>query len=323
MKVDQSVIDDPAKLKQFEEAQQQLSGALSRLMVVVERYPELKATESFRDLQSQLEGTENRITVARKRFIESVAEYNKVVQVFPSSIGASMRGKSGAADVHGSCGSREAARSEVLTATACAVCRPDDGARRAFRHEPSRTRSRSPKLARARQRLRRRHPPEAEARIDAEARSSRASDGPAVRRAHDAESRRATRIEDFSIRTVEAWKLGRARSRTTGSCSWSSRTTARCASRSATASKARSPMRSRRASSATCSCPALPDGRLRGRHRSARSRRSFKRGREVPATVPEAPPQRSAKPAPAVFRRRAHALALLVICPSCAVVRGR
>jgi LemA protein len=93
VKVDQSVIDDPAKLKQFEEAQQKLSGALSRLMVVVERYPDLKATESYRDLQAQLEGTENRITVARKRFIESVAEYNKTVQVFPSSIGASMRGK--------------------------------------------------------------------------------------------------------------------------------------------------------------------------------------------------------------------------------------
>ena len=94
VKVDSSVIDDPAKLKQFEDAQQNLSGALSRLMVVVERYPELKATDSFRDLQAQIEGTENRITVARKRFIESVAEYNKVVQVFPSSIGASMRGKS-------------------------------------------------------------------------------------------------------------------------------------------------------------------------------------------------------------------------------------
>jgi LemA protein len=94
MKVDQSVIDDPAKLEQFEKAQQNLSGALSRLLVVVERYPELKATDSYRDLQAQLEGTENRITVARKRYIESVAEYNKVVQLFPSSIGASMRGKS-------------------------------------------------------------------------------------------------------------------------------------------------------------------------------------------------------------------------------------
>jgi LemA protein len=93
VKVDQSVIDDPAKLKQFEQAQQGLSGALSRLMVVVERYPELKATDAFRDLQSQLEGTENRITVARKRYIESVADYNRVVIKFPTSIGASMRGK--------------------------------------------------------------------------------------------------------------------------------------------------------------------------------------------------------------------------------------
>jgi LemA protein len=94
MKVDSSTIDDPAKLKQFEAAQGQLSSALSRLMVVVEKYPELKSTEGFRDLQSQLEGTENRIAVARNRYIASVAEYNKVVQRFPSSIGASLRHRS-------------------------------------------------------------------------------------------------------------------------------------------------------------------------------------------------------------------------------------
>jgi LemA protein len=93
LKVDDSVIDDPDKLRKFEEAQQQLSGALSRLMVVVEKYPDLKSTEGFRDLQSQLEGTENRITVARKRYIDDVSEYNKTVQRFPTSIGASMRGK--------------------------------------------------------------------------------------------------------------------------------------------------------------------------------------------------------------------------------------
>ncbi len=92
MQVDSSVVDDPEKLHAFEAAQNQLSGALSRLMVVVERYPELKATEGFRDLQAQLEGTENRIAVARRRFIENVAEYNKVVLRFPSSIGASLRG---------------------------------------------------------------------------------------------------------------------------------------------------------------------------------------------------------------------------------------
>lgn len=93
MKVDSTIIDDPAKLKAFGDAQSQLSSALSRLMVVVERYPELKATDSFRDLQAQLEGTENRIAVARKRYIETVAAYNKVVLHFPSSIGASLRGK--------------------------------------------------------------------------------------------------------------------------------------------------------------------------------------------------------------------------------------
>jgi LemA protein len=92
LKVDSSTIDDPAKLKAFEQAQGELSGSLSRLLVVAERYPELKATDAYRDLQAQLEGTENRITVARKRFIDDVAEYNKVVARFPSSIGASMRG---------------------------------------------------------------------------------------------------------------------------------------------------------------------------------------------------------------------------------------
>ena len=93
VKVDASTIDDPGKLKQFEQAQGQLGSALSRLLVVAEKYPELKATDAYRDLQAQLEGTENRITVARKRYIDSVAEYNKVVLRFPSSLGASMRGK--------------------------------------------------------------------------------------------------------------------------------------------------------------------------------------------------------------------------------------
>jgi LemA protein len=93
IKVDASTIDDPAKLKAFEQAQGQLSGALSRLMVVAEKYPELKSTEGFRDLQSQLEGTENRIAVARNRYIAAVADYNKTVQLFPSSIGASLRHK--------------------------------------------------------------------------------------------------------------------------------------------------------------------------------------------------------------------------------------
>ena len=91
--VDASTIDDPAKLQQFERAQAQLGGALGRLLVTAEKYPDLKASAQFRDLQAQLEGTENRISVARNRYIESVAEYNKTVLRFPSSLGASIRGK--------------------------------------------------------------------------------------------------------------------------------------------------------------------------------------------------------------------------------------
>lgn len=92
MKVDKSVLDDPAAFKKFEQAQSQLSGALSRLLVTVEKYPDLKASQAFRDLNVQLEGTENRIAVARRRYIESVSTYNKVVLKFPSMIGARLRG---------------------------------------------------------------------------------------------------------------------------------------------------------------------------------------------------------------------------------------
>lgn len=93
IKVDSSIVDDKEKLAQFQQAQGELGSALSRLLVVAEKYPELKATEAFRDLQSQLEGTENRISVARNRYIEEVSAYNQVVLHFPSSIGAGMRGK--------------------------------------------------------------------------------------------------------------------------------------------------------------------------------------------------------------------------------------
>lgn len=72
-------------MKQFQKAQAGLSGALSKLMVVAEKYPELKADQNFRDLQAQLEGTENRITVARNRYIESIKNFNNLVTVPPTS----------------------------------------------------------------------------------------------------------------------------------------------------------------------------------------------------------------------------------------------
>jgi LemA protein len=88
IKLDAQALSNPETFKKFEQAQQNLSGALSRLMVVVERYPELKANQNFRDLQAQLEGTENRIAVARKRYVEAVAEYNKGVRYFPTNLTA-------------------------------------------------------------------------------------------------------------------------------------------------------------------------------------------------------------------------------------------
>lgn len=87
-RLDAKSLSDPQAFEKFEKSQGALSSSLSRLMVVVEKYPDLKANENFRDLQSQLEGTENRITVARKRYIDSVAEYNKQVRFFPTNLTA-------------------------------------------------------------------------------------------------------------------------------------------------------------------------------------------------------------------------------------------
>jgi LemA protein len=91
MKITPEVLRDPEALKKFQEAQAQLGGALSRLLVVVERYPELKSNQNFLTLQSQLEGTENRIAVERRRYNEAVREYNTAVRRFPGSLVASLR----------------------------------------------------------------------------------------------------------------------------------------------------------------------------------------------------------------------------------------
>jgi LemA protein len=85
-------LDNPEKVKQFQQAQGELSGALGRLLVVAENYPQLKADANFRDLQAQLEGTENRITTARNRFIKAVQEYNILARQFPTNLTAMMFG---------------------------------------------------------------------------------------------------------------------------------------------------------------------------------------------------------------------------------------
>ncbi len=82
----------PEKLAEFQQAQDQLSGALSRLLVTVERYPDLKANQNFLELQAQLEGTENRIAVARRNFNESVVSYNANIRTFPNNIFAGWYG---------------------------------------------------------------------------------------------------------------------------------------------------------------------------------------------------------------------------------------
>src|SRR4029450_2170782 len=91
IKVDASQLTDPEKLKQFQDAQNQLTGALGRLLVVTENYPDLKSNANFLALQSQLEGTENRISVARRDYIEAVRSYNTEIRTFPGQIWAMIR----------------------------------------------------------------------------------------------------------------------------------------------------------------------------------------------------------------------------------------
>jgi LemA protein len=89
VQVTPDIINDPAKFKQFQDAQSQLSGALGRLIAVSENYPDLKSNQNFLTLQSQLEGTENRIAVARRDYIESVRAYNTEMRTFPGVLWAS------------------------------------------------------------------------------------------------------------------------------------------------------------------------------------------------------------------------------------------
>jgi LemA protein len=92
VRADSSVLNDPAAFQKFQQAQGEMSSALSRLLVVAENYPNLKADQHFRDLMAQLEGTENRIAVARNRYVQSVQQYNTTVRSFPTNLTAKVFG---------------------------------------------------------------------------------------------------------------------------------------------------------------------------------------------------------------------------------------
>jgi len=92
LQVNADSLDDPQKVQQFQAAQGELGSALSRLMVVSENYPELKANGLFQNLQAQLEGTENRVTVARNRYVQAVQQYNGMIRTFPNNLTAKMFG---------------------------------------------------------------------------------------------------------------------------------------------------------------------------------------------------------------------------------------
>jgi LemA protein len=92
IKATPELVNDPAAFQKFQQAQAELGGALSRLLVTVEKYPDLKSNQNFLALQSQLEGTENRIAVERMRYSEAVRDYNTRIRLFPGSLVASLRG---------------------------------------------------------------------------------------------------------------------------------------------------------------------------------------------------------------------------------------
>lgn len=108
--LDAGDLADPEKVRQYQEAQAQLSGALGRLLAVAENYPELRATDAFRDLQAQIEGIENRIAVARRDYNQAVQEYNTSVRRFPANIVAGVTGFDRRTPFEADAGTEEAPR---------------------------------------------------------------------------------------------------------------------------------------------------------------------------------------------------------------------
>src|ERR1700737_2110945 len=117
IKATPELINDPAAFQKFQQAQAELGGALSRLLVTVERYPDLKSNQNFLTLQSQLEGTENRIAVERMRYSEAVRDYNTRIRLFPGSLVASLRGFKEKAYFEASPGAQEAPKGKFQRAS--------------------------------------------------------------------------------------------------------------------------------------------------------------------------------------------------------------
>lgn len=112
VRIGADMLEDPSALQRFQEVQGEVSSALSRLLVTIERYPELKANQNFLELQSQLEGTENRIAVSRRRFNETAREFNTLIRVIPNNLIASVAGFGPKAYFEATEGAREAPRVE-------------------------------------------------------------------------------------------------------------------------------------------------------------------------------------------------------------------
>ena len=257
IKAPPELLNDPAAFKKFQDAQNQLGGALSRLLITVERYPELKSNQNFLALQSQLEGTENRITVERQRFNEAVRDYNTKIKLMPWAVVARVAGFKEKAFFESAPGARSS-RGEVLEGGRRVQGRPHapeptaaplllfaalGGAASASLPIPP-----PPDHASMTTRCavrRRAHPPRGQLR--ARERESSNQVVVAIFRSLQGES-----LEDYRFASPRPGGWAR-RGSTTVSSSWSSSRTGRCVSRSATVSSPSSPTRSRARSCARSS----------------------------------------------------------------------
>jgi LemA protein len=248
MQVTPETLNNPEAFQKFQQAQGELSARARGLMVVSERYPDLKANQGFRDLRVQLEGTENRITVARNRYIQTVQEYNVLARSFPTNLTAMVFGyqpkpsftvqnEAQISTPPRSTSARPRSKPRgvkrllaLVLAGLCWLCRAGAGAGRAAgpaavgaRHRPDRHARRDPAPGPGRQ----------------------------ARRVREAKGTQivvlmvpTTQPEDiasYANRVANAWKIGRKATSATASWWWSPRTTARCASRSPRRWKARCP----------------------------------------------------------------------------------